>query len=91
MPAKDDVQSHVLNFINAFTNINVDDLTSKFLDTKLTDAPFEFDNPSTAALTLTLRGYIQNTSPSQTILVTEVRSDGLTLQGLIDLVFSKFK
>ncbi len=90
MPAsKSDVQTHVLNFLSSFTGISQSELASNYMSAKLTDDPLDFDTQSLNALTLSLRGYIQSSNPSGTILAGEVRASGLTVSGLVDLVYSK--
>lgn len=91
MPTKNEVQLHVLNIVHAFTGIIVTDLLNKFFTTALKDPPLSMDDTGLGFMTLSLRGYIKNERPEKTIIVTEVRKPGLTVSGLVDLVFSKLK
>lgn len=88
MPTKAQVTEHVINFIAAAANLKPGKIA---LDDILTDKPLFFDSTGLGFLTLTLRGYIKNHQESQTITSAEVKKKNLTVQGLIDLVYSKVK
>ena len=86
LPTKAEVSVRVKGFIEAFSDSDeVDE------DNVLAEAPLSMDATALGYLATTLRQYVKFHNDKVTILVGEVRKSGLTVLGLIDLVFKRIK
>jgi len=87
MPTRDEVSAAVVSTIAGFTRLPPDQV---HWDDDLQALPLSLDSNGLAFLANTLRGYVKFHSQGQeTVLAAEVRKCGLTVQGLVDLIFSK--
>lgn len=88
MPTRDEVSAAVVSAIAGFTRLASDQVT---LDRALQKPPLALDSNALTLLATTLRGYVKyHSQGSETVKASEVRA-GLTVQGLVDLVFGKVK
>lgn len=81
-----EVAQNVLKIISSFTNLKPALIKESQV---LTKPPLLFDSTRLTFLALSLRGYVKLHNNSQTVLATEVKKSGLTVEGLIDLVHKK--
>ncbi len=83
-PTKEAIQNHVWQVLAAFTNQKPNQIKAdQFLQ-----ADLHFDSTSLPFLAMALRAYVNHFSDN-TILVTEISDDTMTVQQLADLVVKK--
>ena len=89
MPTRDEVQTAVVATLAGFTRLRPDQVTP---DLELKKPPLSLDSNRLAFLATSLRGYVKfHSQDTKTVLVSEVRKKGLTVEGLVSLIFKKVK
>lgn len=88
MPTEKEVSVHVTNFVGIFANLNPSIIDSGYV---LADPPLSIDSVGLGFMTVSIKSYIKSIKEDATISVSEVRKAGLTVQGLITLVYNKVR
>lgn len=87
-PSQADVVTHVKWYISGYTQIPPDDIQVIW---KLSEPPLSFDDTQLGYLALSLRGYVQHYNPNETVLATDTRKNGQSVQTLTALIYQKVK
>lgn len=83
-------QAQVANTVRGFIATFANQPLNNFINTDiLANPPLNMNSTTLNNLTTTLRGYIKNYKASATILASEVKKSNLTVQQLINLVYSR--
>jgi len=82
----DVVKNHVKAYISSFANIPISDIKDENV---LTEHPLNLDSTKLLFLAMSLRGYIKSKKPQNTIRVSEVRKNQLTVHALYLIVLSR--
>lgn len=88
MPTEEEIKQKVRSEVADEANLDIDSVEDEQI---LANAPLNLDRVALAMLALTLRRYIKSYRPDQTLLVKEVRKNGLTVKTLIDLIYEKLQ
>lgn len=86
MPGEQQVKQVVIGRISRMANINPSLIQDTWV---LKDPPIKMDAAGSANLTLELREYLNSFGTGAVIRVTEVRKNGLTVEGLVKMVYNK--
>jgi hypothetical protein len=87
MSTRDEVETAVVATLAGFTRLSPSRITP---DLPLQKSPLSLDSNRLAFLATSLRGYVKfHSHETETLLVSEVRKSGLSVAGLVDLIFKK--
>jgi hypothetical protein len=80
------IKSTIVGYISSSTKYDPAQIDEKFV---LKKWPLALDNISLAFLALSCDKYVKTFNPDKDIFLSELRKNGLTVQGLVDLVAAK--
>jgi len=80
------IKSTVVGYISLSTKYEPAQIEEKFV---LKNWPLALDNISLAFLALSCDKYVKTLNPDKGVFVSEIRRNGLTVKGLVDLVLAK--
>jgi hypothetical protein len=78
----DEIKDDVFTILSIFSGVT----KSKIKEKQVLSTDLHLDDDNLGFLTISLRGYIKKHRSSKTILVSEVRKGGLTVEDLVSLV-----
>jgi hypothetical protein len=87
-PSKAEVETHVKWYIAGYTQLPPGKIDSSWV---LKESQLSFDDTELGFLALSLRGYVQHYKANATVLASETRKKGLTVEGLATLIYGKIK
>lgn len=80
------IKSTIVGYISLSTKYDAAQIDEKFV---LKNWPLALDNISLAFLALSCDKYIKTFNPHNAVFVSEIRRNGLTVKGLVDLIVAK--
>lgn len=80
------VKSDVIAYIASYANISVTEIKD---DQILKEQPLLYDDSKLGFLALALRTYVRGINQNETVLVTELRKNDLTVKQTYELIIKK--